>query len=65
MDSAKEIVIEIVLEERMRLIETLRTLAHERLFLLKMKRLYASKNFISLLPAEYLYGPIPWNMTYI
>jgi len=42
MDSAKEIVIEIVLEERMRLIETLRTLAHERLFLLKMKRLYAN-----------------------
>ena len=52
MDSAKEIVVEIMLEERRRLIETLRSLAHERLFLLKMKRLYASKTVTSHLPID-------------
>eukprot|EP00794_Sanderia_malayensis_P001386 gene1384-1526_t len=42
VDSAKKIAIEVVLDERQKVIESLRTLAHERKFLLKMKRLYAN-----------------------
>ena len=46
VQAAREIVIRVILNERSQIIETLRTLAHERKFLLRMKQLYASKGFI-------------------
>lgn len=47
-ETAKKIVLDLILAERKELVETLRTLAHERKFLLKMKRLYASMSFLEI-----------------